>query len=640
MTQYKRPLISAVILLFLTLAALWVLYTLFGHSVIRTIYEGRSISILNSVIGAQDRYPLEHYFRIMDRAITPTILYAGFFMFVIAYFLNKIAFSGLSYGAAEQAPNRTIDIILFCFLAISAIKLTYLIETTMDIGLYDESCYLDIGVKVTASGLPPAQIAPLYSVWYYLLSIFEKNNIRLYYLNYKLLISFTTLIVYVYLRRIEILPFVAAIFSFLYLVSGCSLFWPWIVHFALAILLLFFILASFTKSKEDYYIAAGLGILTISFARPEYTVSFILFCVAFLFYIPVRLKKGFLTPMSAFVKIFIFVLITASLFHIFGNPLSGPRNWNAFRQHFSLNYVEWNNSPVNSWTNSEQITRAVFGESDSVIGAAAGNPKEFFRHFLYNAGNYVRNSLTAFFVTSDCFGVQEPAELIKYLEFLCLIVIGIYLLKKKAQLFKKIDYLSIFLLLYIPAILSSILIYPRGHYLIIQTAMIMIILADFISKALTDGSGIKQAKISAALLLGMLIFVLTPNLSACRSFISNEDTGKEIVRREILPNLKTIEFIQSLNITGKVNMLEAEGGYDIYLGDNFKRVAEYDKKESFNKFILDHKINMIVLSERLKNDTRFFDDKEFKYFLEQPQALGFRKFGIFNTGRYLFVKDR
>lgn len=629
MTQDKQFLIWTIIFLFLTMAAGWTLYILFGHSIVRAMYDGRSIGILNRVIGGQAAYPLEHYFRIMDRAIPLAALYISLFLLVIAYFLSKIAFLNSGYDITETASKTLcVDIILFCFLAISAIKLTYLIEKTMDIGLYDESTYLDSGVKLIERGLPSAQYAPLYAVWYYLLSVLEKNDIKLYYANYKLLISFTTLMLYTYLRRIRVVPFIAAIFSFLYLVSGYSLFWPWITHFALLILLSFFVLATFSKSEEDYYIIAGMGILAISFIRPEYAVSFIVFCPVFLFYMLVRLKRGFLTLKPALLKIFIFVLITIALFYIFGNPLSGSRSWDAFCQHFSVNYVEWNNSSINPWTNAKQITRTVFGENNTIIGAAASNPKEFFRHFLYNSSNYVRNSIEALFINADVFlGIEELNKLIKYLEFLCLIVIGIYLFKKRPQLPKKIDYLSIFLVLYIPTMLSSLLIYPRGHYLLIQGVMAIIILADFISNAVTAGTDIKRVKIPTSLLLGMLIFVLTPNLSACR----------ETMGRKMLPNLETIKFIQSLNITDKINMLEAEGGYNIYLGDNFKRITEYDKKESFNKFILDREINMIVLSERLKNDTRFFNDKEFKYFLKRPQALGFRKLEIYNTGRYLFV---
>jgi hypothetical protein len=41
-----------------------------------------------------------------------------------------------------------------------------------------------------------------------------------------------------------------------------------------------------------------------------------------------------------------------------------------------------------------------------------------------------------------------------------------------------------------------------------------------------------------------------------------------------LPNLRTIEFVETVNLKGQINTLEAVGGYCVYLGQNFRRVAE------------------------------------------------------------------
>jgi hypothetical protein len=52
--------------LLLCLAIGWVLYTLFGHQLINTMYEGKSIGILNRMIHSQAVYSVEEYYKAAD----------------------------------------------------------------------------------------------------------------------------------------------------------------------------------------------------------------------------------------------------------------------------------------------------------------------------------------------------------------------------------------------------------------------------------------------------------------------------------------------------------------------------------------------------------------------------------------------
>lgn len=47
---------------FAGLCIVWILYSFFGHSLVKAIYEGRSFWILNGIIEGQENYPVEHYF--------------------------------------------------------------------------------------------------------------------------------------------------------------------------------------------------------------------------------------------------------------------------------------------------------------------------------------------------------------------------------------------------------------------------------------------------------------------------------------------------------------------------------------------------------------------------------------------------
>lgn len=93
------------------------------------------------------------------------------------------------------------DILLFTSLLLASWKYVYGLDQLLDIGLYDESNYLSQGVRLWQKGLPSAQSAPLYAIWYWLLSIIQPDRIALYYLNYSLMVVLLSLALYVILRR-------------------------------------------------------------------------------------------------------------------------------------------------------------------------------------------------------------------------------------------------------------------------------------------------------------------------------------------------------------------------------------------------------------------------------------------------------
>ena len=169
---------------------------------------------------------------------------------------------------------RSADLILTFFLAISSLKLVNLYENVVDLGLCGESSYLQNGVELIKRGLPSSQYSPLYSVWYFLLSRLPVNNLQLYYLNYKALIFLTTILIYIYSRRLKVMPQVSAVVSFLYLISGIHLVNYYVGYFALLVLLLFLIFTTFAESREWFYCVLGTGFLVVSFVKPEYFVAF------------------------------------------------------------------------------------------------------------------------------------------------------------------------------------------------------------------------------------------------------------------------------------------------------------------------------------------------------------------------------
>ena len=84
-------------------------------------------------------------------------------------------------------------------------------------------------------------------------------------------------------------------------------------------------------------------------------------------------------------------------------------------------------------------------------------------------------------------------------------------------------------------------------------------------------------------------------------------------------------------------MLDAEGGFNIYAGDNYSKVVEFNKNLPFEQFIQEKKLNMIVESALLRKEPSFKHDPEWHAFLENYSKAGFERLSIPHTDRILFV---
>jgi hypothetical protein len=331
-------------------------------------------------------------------------------------------------------------------------------------------------------------------------------------------------------------------------------------------------------------------------------------------------------------KRYIHGLLAGELFSILllvgvGLPI-GERSMVAFGQHFSLNWVSWNNSAINPWTNWEEITSRNFGAANSILEAFAKNPSTFLKHAIYNFLNLAK-SAPILFIPQLSASVSK--EVLIALPIICLAAYLAYLhnshhkklLADIRNNFQENKTLLLFIsLLLLPELISIVIIYPRDHYLLIMG--ILIILGTTI---LLRNSNFKQEKTSYKM-LSLLFASLIIVMFQFRPYQKAADK----------PTLNTIQFIQSLNINQPVNILEAEGGYYIYLNGKFQRVAEYDKNTDFDHFRMDRNINMIVLSNGLLQDTRFINDTEWQDFLANYSKFGYVQFEIPNTDKKIIVQ--
>ena len=175
-------------------------------------------------------------------------------------------------------------------------------------------------------------------------------------------------------------------------------------------------------------------------------------------------------------------------------------------------------------------------------------------------------------------------------------------------------------LMLLPPILSALVVYPRQHYL-----LFLLLVPAYLVTLLRRWASTKPWDMLTALGVCVLALVL----------VQPADTGNRVQQ-----NLAVITTLRSLNIEQPVDILEAEGEYGVYVGQNYNRVAEYSKQSSFNTFLQDRSIDMIVVSERLRNDTRFRDDPEWRSFLDDPDAMGFSTVAVEGAPeRFILLRD-
>ena len=128
-------------------------------------------------------------------------------------------------------------------------------------------------------------------------------------------------------------------------------------------------------------------------------------------------------------------------------------------------------------------------------------------------------------------------------------------------------------------------------------------------------------------LVAILFYLAVPSLQ------------KTYTNNIFLENRSIIDQMRALNINKPVDILEMEGGFSTYLGDNYTWYEAYDKNISFNKMLVEKNINMIVVSDKLLDNLKYSEDAEWQQFLGNFEKYGFYKHYLHSRiFRYLLIK--
>ncbi len=409
--------------------------------------------------------------------------------------------------------------------------------------------------------------------------------------------------------------------------------------FVTLIIMTFFIFFALAKNDFIKIMILASGCLVASFIRPEYflgSVAFIIFAIV-LFVLRKESTRFFLTT------IFPFSLLWFALISWAGNPFTdgyATRGFWAFGQNFSYNYATWEKLNINPWTNSDTIIEQHFGNSHNLFLAFLANPVLILKHFFSNLLLYFKYIYLILFVHLNII-LPSSQRIFSFIESLMVVGLICYLMARNRTtirsklpiIFKEYQMLFIsFAIIYLQSIFIIILTIPRHEFITIHLIMILTFFLLLCEHCFPINLNYQTSTI---ILVFLVTLSATPYISNNWYFTFPNDG---YLSQRKLYNYKTIKFIQALNLKDNINILEAEGGINVYLGPQFRWVPEYEKKESFFHYLDKRKINAILSTDNLVNDVRFRNDTEWREFFTDYQQYGFSKYAIPDTDRAIYVK--
>mgnify|MGYP005845280997 CR=1 FL=1 len=490
-----------------------------------------------------------------------------------------------------------ISLLIALFIIITGFYSVWNLDKINDIYWADEGLYLYNGRIMFEQKTDPVW-SPVYSLWYFILSKFQPDPIKLYHLNFKILIVATALSLFWFLSRTNVSLFVNFSLSAMLLISYYNFtIWPKISNFTFVFILLGFSLIINIKDEQRIIFISTLLSLFLSYIRPEFLFSFFLLFAVFL--VQSLLNKSFLNKSK--VKLVIIFILGFLTFALLGLPYSTNRSFGAFSQHYSLvKSSEKGRYDINPWLETEKFISKDFGNSESITEALFYNPKAFLNHISKTFLNYPKEAAKIYTELLFPKSLLRLSSSARVFLLLMILLFLIYFLKVKKQLksylisivqnykANKRFYLVVVLFL-LPLIMASLINYPRDHYLFIQYPLVILLLLPVINSFRINKTWIER---SAILILTIVVIV---NLDNTNTFFQNKKTKLE----------DEVRFIEQLNKGKTIKFLHRSSNLTYFLPLNFESI-EFDEK------ITPENLSDIIFNDMIYINNRFLSSPVIK----------------------------
>lgn len=521
-----------------------------------------------------------------------------------------------------QYKALTIGILL---LLLASIRVYYNLYDYMDIVYGDEAVYMKIGLNLSHSF--NRDWGPMYCLWYKLLSFIFSDTIQLYYFNYAITAIVAVILIYAAFIFLNIHPIVAFYFALCFLASKASVpLWPRVSFFTISILLTGMIILSRLREVYLRLLVFSTFLLIACYARPEFYLSFIISVLVFLVYF---FATALYKRKDIWRTIFLFAA-TIFLLHIIflfpSNQYQGyPRSLAAFYQHYLINRFFAGTASEYDWIYWKDVHQFYFKNCHSIFDVIWNYPGEFFWHISTNVKNYlieiVLKNLSVIFpylmgMNKLYFG---GAVVVFLFSIFCLTLKPIreeFVLLLKKNFF----YLFILFIWGLPTIISSILIFPRNHYILLNYFLFIIplclLFTCFIKRYVPK-------KFYTYLFLLTILFI--PFLSSCKyhAFFLTDTKDYTMCSRKALEHIKN----KTLDNKIKYTFFSDIHCFIGFLPNNFGEINTiFDKTANVPfSYILDHhKPDFILVNNCMEATPSMSNDATWKRFIAHPKLYGYR----------------
>ncbi len=302
------------------------------------------------------------------------------------------------------------------------------------------------------------------------------------------------------------------------------------------------------------------------------------------------------------------------------------RSWSAFSQHYSLNASRWSNSDLNPWTHVYLFFGKDFPEATSIFDAIRINPSSFLKHIF---SNFLRAIPLLLYLLVAPYPLLDPSSIVIRSVAFVLLIVNIkknilhnpfdYYITKTIYDKKQIDNLIILVLFAMPIFISSIVIYPRPHYLILLLPIIIYFLSLIYIKI--EKQPIRKYLIAFTI----LAFIITP-------------ISKQIDPNPRL-NLTVIKLLRKIQSKSKeeIKIFSDKVGFSVYINNNYCDLSYASKIDDFDSYITKNDIDIIIDSEELRNHIKLKSDPTWHDFRHNPAAKHYKKLNISSKPPSLIV---
>lgn len=482
-----------------------------------------------------------------------------------------------------------------------------------DIRFWDESLYLERGFTLGFGSQPSWEWNPLYTDMYWLLGRVFSDPIDLYFAGRATTAIAVVLAVWVSLRLFA-RPGIAITGALVMSALPITYVWPGVSSPSAGFLLVALAVAWRSRSISAYVGATSLIWLAAA-TRPEFVWAALAATVIVAVAIGVAALRRHGRAMSVLLLALGLIATPVVLAIAYGSPFDlGTRSWEAFAQHYELRFATASDDP---WQVDADIVGRDFPGATSILAAASANTAAFLIHVGKNVATLPISAGGHFIGLGGDSSTQNLVGVLIAVLWVSAMAIAVLRSREKARALAahawrivtarpSLGALLLTVTIVGSALVSTLVIYPRPHYLVFPVAAVVVVFGYTIDRLMGDRIWrwlpvTAIAAVSAVALVSNLLSV----------FRSDTETATYAKSLRLMNSLPT-EWV----------VLTPERPIDIYLNKGEQILNPEEGASSFAQLLETSNVNAIFDGILLRQaDYAQFSD--FDAFIEDPQSFGF-----------------